>query len=477
MACLLKLVRLNDFAADIDELDLLSGGFGLAADGYMPVAAPYGAQYVDEPLTLKITGTSKDDLASKIHSLDEKIKQTQWWIENQAVERYQVWIRSQLDNESLPRQAMLTDIRPPDKVRVYNPVEINANYIGEYTLGITRTAYWEDPYPYPNTTAITALSSCGGMAQMSETINGDVPARIASLDPTPNGSAQFGEYWIGWKSDRFGNPANFQSTWSLRKSIYKDTDTTSTADATAVDGNRVTCTFSADATLIQRTITQVNDVVSDTSKHADQRGTYQVLLRAKMSDNSSTARVRMLYSFSNNASMYNPAYRSLQNITTPLAGLGSDYWKLYPMGIVSIPSLRITPNMSLQNAAISIQAQRTSGSGSLHMDCLVLIPVDDGAIHVASANSTNSSAGFVLKVCQAASGDIYSFGGSSLFVEYSTTVSPVNYTGLIANGSKPYIVVAGQKFVSTTAQNLFADKLDVAYTYIPRWRALRGNET
>lgn len=473
MACLLKLVRLNDFAADIDELDLLSGGFGLAADGYMPVAAPYGAQYVDEPLTLKITGTSKDDLASKIHSLDEKIKQVQWWMENQGVERYQVWIRSQLDNESLPRQAMLADIRPPDKVRIYNPVEINSNYIGEYTLGITRTAYWEDPYPYPTTTDVNGLNIIGGAATLSETINGDVPARLARLtvignnDPITGFAEVFTDFWAGWKTSRFGVVANFVPVWPLDKGAPVDTDTSEVADGTAYDGTKVTTSFATVSSLILRDKVILTNVVP--VNIADQRGTYMVLLRAKMSD-TSVARVQMAYGLSSNSGIQSPIVRSRQVIS-------GTAWSLYELGTAKIPPSRIPLSYSFQNFAFGIYAERISGSGSLDMDCLVLIPIDDSGIKMSSSGNVSSSGSQRSEVFTSANGDLYATAqynsGQVLYFVVPKPQGNVPWS-LPANSDAPRLVIAAN---DATAGSILTNTLNITYAYIPRWRVLRGNET
>lgn len=88
MACSIQLVRLNDFAADIDSIDLSANGYSLDRDGYFPVVAPIGAKSVHEVITLKLQGTSKDDLAAMTQEIDEKIKQVQWWIDDPGVERY-----------------------------------------------------------------------------------------------------------------------------------------------------------------------------------------------------------------------------------------------------------------------------------------------------------------------------------------------------------------------------------------------------
>lgn len=175
MAAMLKLVRLQDFAADIDTVDLLSGGFSLAADGYAPVVAPIGAKSVHESITLTLKGASTDDLALMVQDIDRKVKECQWWIDSPDLERYQVWIRVQMDGETYTRQAQILNIEPPNKVNEFTKQETGDYTIIEYTIGIERTPFWEQPYSYPTTTALNNMDILGGTATLSETINGDVP--------------------------------------------------------------------------------------------------------------------------------------------------------------------------------------------------------------------------------------------------------------------------------------------------------------
>jgi len=471
MALQISLVWINN-TTDLDEMSLVdfTDGFMPAQNGWVQQVATDEQRSVIEAMTLQIRAASDDDLAAKIQSLDLWKKRVAW--SRNTAEVRQVWLRAAIEDETEARQAQVLDLNYALVTSLLDQQVVQFSLLRSLTLALERTPYWEDVAPYPTTTAITSLGSCGGIKEMSETIYGDVPARLALLNSTPHSPAQMGEFWIGWKSDQLGDPANFQPVWSLDKSIFIGTgytvgaDTTVAADVTAVDGNKVVCTFATVPTLSQRTITQVNDVVSDSDEHTDQRGTYLVLLRAKMTD-TSIARVRMLYSFSNNLYMKSPVYNTRQIIS-------GTYWKLYPMGTAVIPSMRIIPGLLLSNAAISLQAERASGSGSLEMDCLVLIPMDDGAVHMASALTENLTNGFYLRVIQNADDSIYTISSSSTYIYYPSTVEPMLYKGLVANSSKPYIVTAGQRYVSTTSQNTFTDLIDVTYTYIPRWRTLRG---
>lgn len=396
MACSIKLVRLDDFIADVDSIDLAADGYALAEDGYFPTVAPIGAKSVLETITLKLQGTSKDDLAAMTQEINDKIRQVQWWIEDPGVERYQVWIRVQQENETYARQAMILNIVPPENVRLFTPEEINQNYIGEYQIGIERTPFWEDPYPYPTTTAKTGINIIGSSTALSETVNGDVPARLAFVSLAAGSSQNITDAWMGWKSNRFGTSANFVPVWSLKDSSNLYNATTTASDTAAYSGTKITCTFTP-ATLIIRAEIEINQVAP--SNPADQRGTYSVLLRAKMSD-TSIARARIGYSFSAGAGPLSPIYRSRQIIS------GTAY-KLYEMGKVSIPPFRIPNADTLTNFSIELDVERLSGSGAFDADCFILIPTDEGFVKLTSPVriTTNQR----IAVLQAADDSLFSY--------------------------------------------------------------------
>lgn len=474
MAAMLKLVRLNDFTADIDTVDLLSGGFSLAADGYAPVVAPIGAKSVHETITLTLKGTSTDDLAFMVQDIDRKIKECQWWIDDPGVEKYQVWLRVQMDGETYTRQAQILNIEPANKVNEFTKQETNDYTIVEYTIGIERTPFWEQPYSYPNTTSKTALNVLGDMVQLSETIQGDVPARLAKVSINQNDvQSQVNLYWAGWKTSRFGNPANFTPVWSLNLSSYLGTDTSASADTSAYNGNKVVCTFGTDATLISRAVISVGDVISDAAKYNDQRGTYLVLLRA-YTGTSTTVRARMAYSFGGGgvSAVLSPIYRARQVIS-------NTNWSFYEMGLVSFPAVRSPISYTLKNSAIEIDVERIAGSGSLTMDCLTLIPVNDGALKSISPSANLATTSVLLSTFQNADESLSAIVENNNFIVWPGYINPVNSWSLPANNEAPYLVIASQGLTGSPAAavNTKGWKIDFSYNYIPRWRTLRGTGT
>jgi hypothetical protein len=454
MGCSIKFVRLDDFIADIDELDLSANGYSLADNGYFPVVAPIGAKSVNESITLKLQGTSKDDLAEMVQLIDEKIKQVQWWIDDPGVERYQVWIRVQQEGETYARQAQILNIKPPDKVQLFTPMEINGNYIGNYQIGIERTPFWEDPYPYEfDWATISGLNSVGNKASLGIK-NGDVPARIPKLKISGGFSASFSTFWIGFKTNRLGIASNLQTAWCLDLSVYLSYDTTVTVDATAYDGNRLTCTFGT-PTLLNRVTAYLMDMVSNPDYYQDQRGTYLVLLRAKMST-TGTARVRMASGF--------PGYEKYSSRQV----ISGTSWQLYELGEIQIPSIKIPDNYySLRRYHISLEAELISGSPDLHLDCLILIPSFEGMIKV---SSTSVGASNSIVISQNADGSIVTYAATNTGEEIiALAVHSEKRWGLPTDDTDVIMVAAANSNVINTISS--------NYAYIPRWRTLRGDQT
>lgn len=319
-----------------------------------------------------------------------------------------------------------------------------------------------------STTEKTSINTIGGTSVLAETINGDVPARLASLKVSADAATgNYTDFWAGWKTSRFGTVANFVPVWPLYKGIPIDADTSEVADATAYDGTKVTTSFSADPTLIERDEVVLVNVVP--TNYNDQRGTYQILLRAKMSD-TSVARVKMAYGLRSGGVIQSPVFRSRQVIS-------GTAWSLYELGTAKMPPSRIPTGYDFRNLTFGLYAERISGAGSLDMDCLILIPIDDSGIKFTSSSSISGSSGQMGEVFTLASGELYATAHfSSGQTIYSVVPKPQGNVpwSLPANAEAPLLVIAAN---DATTGAIKGKTLDVTYTYIPRWRTLRGNST
>jgi len=379
----LALVRRDDFTADVEVLNLLAfaAGWDLLDDGWQQAIAAPDDPSVTEALSLAARGTSHDDLAANVQALDLKLKQMGWF--NNPIERYSVWLRAKLNSETNTRQALLLSGKrspaPLWKGALALAAADGKYYLQPYAVALERAPYWEA------TTAVSyapssSISTVGGTLDYTTyggspgAVAGDVPARLARVlfnGLSGGASSPLSKFWLGFRTDRFGSRANFTPCWSLYLgSGSYDADTSDTVDATAKAGHRVVTTFSAVKTLL----TRVKVTTTQASAHpSDQRGNYLVLLRAKLSA-SGQVNVRLRSGITSSA-----ALAALARV--PVA---STSWNLYELGTVGLPSPGRATNGAdpLALFCLGIDAEQVSGSPSLHMDSLILIPAGEGWLSV-----------------------------------------------------------------------------------------------
>ena len=465
MAFILALRKAEDFSpAAITYFDLSSytNGFDLAEGGWIPAIASNGDLEVEEVLTLMVKSTTVDGLATALQNLYDRVNEAKYY-EN-GIERYGIWLCAQLVGETNVRQALIKLIKPSTG-SPFATRQVEAKYfIKEFQLGLIRTPWWEGIVP--TLYQPTSLNLVGGTFNYTTyvgspgTVVGDVSARIALMKIMGHlGSGGIlDKLWFGFRTDRYGTLANFQSYWSLRKAAIFDADTTggvAHADATAKDGFKTITTFATVATLIPRAYIRVTDV---TANPADQRGSYTVLLRAKNSA-AGTTRVRLK----------DGMYYSLNYRTQARVAIASTSWLFYELGTVSIPSpgRLINGTSEVAQYAMVIDAERISGACSLEMDCLVLIPNNEGYIFTEDApvDFASSLEAWAMQ---------YIDGRSSVVARYSGVAAKLGT--IKASGGLPtgvgIVVAAGQRETVST----LADHVDLDIHALNRWAILRGAE-
>jgi len=457
VAAQLKLVRRDDFVSDVDSLSLLSytDGIELAQAGWAPVVATPKDLSVWEAITLRLRGSSHDNLAAKAQGIDQKLKEMGWY-KDQA-ERYGVWLRAQLANETGARQALLLDAKPELKSSLYTPGVLSKNQINEYILALERTPWWEDTSHV--TQNLSAINSVGGTAAYTN-VDGDVPARLAlvSFRGNSGGGGPLYKFWLGIRSTRFGTPANFVPHWSANLGNL-GTDSTTAADSSTVSGTRVQCSFATVATMATR-VNITCDQVS-VSNYNDQRGQFLVLLRAKLSAGSTVVRVRLADGFVSNSA---PRTQGRVVITDTA-------YLYYPLGTIQIPSpgRLFGGTNSMKDYTLTLQAERISGSASLYIDGLTLIPKNEGLVY-----AENGAVEYVggderpLQVFHRPDGGVDSvnyFGSSEL------NVGVPQVSGGLPPGTGIVVLAGQQQTVSFTNQTI-----NLTLQYYERWATLRGAE-
>lgn len=454
MAATLQLIRRHDGTGTISTFDLLDTATSgttytrLSYGGWTPtVAAGMSPAPLPESMTLRIRGTSWDNLATEIQSLDAKVKEASWYTQNQS-EMYGVWLRAQMTGETEARDAYVYELGGALGDSPYTRVAQDSIIFRNYHLSMLRAPWWEQS----STTNYTAANfSCGGGGYDYGTVTGDVPARVRQLTILGHSlTANLNELWLGFRTDRYGTRGNFQPVWDCAAS-GADMGTATSRDS----GSTYTITTFSDGdnTMDTRVTVEVADVTSD---YTDQRGRFAVLLVARTTG-SSTARVRLQDGYSGASS-----WRTQSRVK-----VDSSVWYVYAIGTVRIPPVRGQAGAGwFRRYALRIQAERTSGSGNLEMDQMYLVPLDEGAIHIDGADVDTTDLAHIQT-----SPDEKTEGWqlSSALMNDSLTVEPQNW-GMPVGAGRVILVAQG------SSRHYKIDTATVTFSVLPRWRTLRGSE-
>lgn len=458
MAMQVTLVEGGNLWTDATSLRLDSNSAGISILDWVPKVGNDGDAYVDEVLTLLIAGSSHDDLASKVQALDNMIRLAE--CARHHPHQKGIYLRCQLTNESGARQALVLAARRENGTALYGPPVSPGNIVEAYKLVVRRMPWWEHPTGAHQDSA--TISSCLGGTFAMTGVTGDVPARLLALQMSGHagGGGPLYEFWAGFRTSRYGTIANFVPVWELEAGT-NGTDASDAAEATASGGNHVVVSFATATMAVRSTITAVQAAGAN-NEH--QRGRFLVLLRAKVGA-STSARVRLSSGMSG-ASLWNTQKRVVVSSTD---------WLLYPMGEVVLPPSAFNDfegtTIAMDSAALRLEAERASGGNSLYLDCMILIPVDEGFAHFSGLDVQTdlSYGGFI---SQEADGRLLSYSLSNGAVNGIPDTSGTHPGSFYAPVGASSLIVAGQR----SASSVLADHCDLYVGYVPRWAMLRGAE-
>ena len=316
-----------------------------------------------------------------------------------------------------------------------------------------------------NQATTTTLTSVNGInptapTQLSETINGDVTARAAKFSFTVASYGLVSRAWFGFKTSRYGNPANFKPYWPLSSAydLASDTTVVSFHSDTVIQ-----CTFASGAAMAERALIGVADVAA--AHPADQRGTYTVLLRASI-DSGTQVRARIRHALGLGTVSYTPIYRNRVPLDTQTGEPGDV--DVYELGDVSIPPAGVAANDDLSAFYIALDLERVSGSGNFYGHGLYLVP-NEALLKVSFYDQMGSDP---LTVWHQADGTLIGYKDVAGVHSNTLQVEQTKW-GIPARGEKPYLVAVANN--TGNIENGYGAAFDVTYNYIPRWRTLRGS--
>jgi len=242
-----------------------------------------------------------------------------------------------------------------------------------YAITLTRSEIWELK---GSSTAVNLnnISTLGDKLTMSAITSGTDNPRIPSINFIYDTGATLRTFWFGMRPALKG-VTNFQPKWELEAtSIGLGFDSTKVADAQASGSgnNAIQCTFATHTEMATRVEIKASDVAA---MGDDLIGDYLVLARMKVTLFAACG-VRLI------SGNYDATLGSINKVYhRPVFGVqksGAYAW--YELGYISIPPVPARPvnvsGLDPGNFLLGIQATRTTGTGSdsLWMDCLALVP-------------------------------------------------------------------------------------------------------
>lgn len=472
MTQVLQLVKRDDFSADISALDLLGAGYILAEEGFSQAVANFRDADMLQALSLHVVGSDDDNLATRVQAIDAKILETLF--SGDQVERYLVWLRAKQSAETQARQTLVLEAKRPDRVATSNIFAWTESTLPEYTLGLRCVPWWEAT-AHVGYTATVGMTG-GKAAVAGGPITGDLPARIARTTMAGNTmvGGQLGEVWMGFRGSRFGTPADFVPVWETEAMFDFAADTSVINDAGASGGQFVRISFATQPGMALRRVGTIELATGGASSlYESQRGEFMVLARLRVNASTTKVGVRIGNGFS-------PAGPYAKRDRILISGMTD--WGLFPLGRVRLPpAWRTTESAGMmRSSAVSIEAERISAAGTLDIDCLILIPLLEGFMHVGSAFI--STFGFSSYLRCKADGQLYGTSVDPNAANQATRNMDTSGVSLqtyhLPIGS-PYVVAAAQyhdpMFGSGQPVHSLGCILDVTFDSYRRYAVLRGN--
>jgi hypothetical protein len=427
---------------------------------------------VTETLRFRVNGASQDAVATTLQSLHAMQEYALWWRSN-APASEPVWLWVQLEGETNQRRAFVYRIEMQFDVSWWDAMALQ--WMTEVVVSIER-GVWEATANSGEATG-NSLNSLGGVfdytASPSADVPGDLPARLAQLKIY---NSVFGTFWAGFRSaNRHGTLANFVNRWECEAASALQTDAALAVNANASPGtgnSQVTVSFATSTSLVSRLYWLLSAI---STNYNDMVGRYLVLLRCQNSDAATVNRVQLVTTTLTGREVYGPKRSVIEG------GTGST-WQLVNLGILNIPlhDRRLTSFLAadaIRNQSINLYAQRVSGSGSLYLDCMMLVPIDEYFIYGSPNGTTNY---FVV----GPDGRAQCLGTSTVGTAYVRQAAALEQQSAIELGvplgdGRLYIVAGDYDYTTRRHTHIPGSipdtSLSAALQYVARWHSLRGS--
>lgn len=352
-------------ATGLTTFDFL-GGYVLIKDGWT----------IGESLTESwefVGRGSAGSLRTELATLNALLQNAREWRDD-PLRANPTWLEFQSDGEGEVRRRLILDGGREFLNRTgIDPLATNQL--------IALTVDLEFAYPWweeqTETTVFNEAVSCNG-GTLTIPGGGDMDGRISRLILSDLVAAStLTQFWIGTRQAYDGS-SDLVATWFASLGLG-GIDATTTADADCVSGTRVTISFGTTTALdLRRRIVYGDIVGAGSTTHL--RGRYLVLLRYKLPTSASAVALELRYGYD----IDTLAIQDAVIITTSGSGM-SNY------GVIELGMVQFPPNIprgtitDLQKCVIDLYAERITGSTSLYLAELILIPADH-LIRITGAN-------------------------------------------------------------------------------------------
>jgi hypothetical protein len=449
-----------------------------ASDPYLqtlPIPTGDGSipAYTIEVIPCYINITSDNNLAATLqdfHAL--QLVAAEYW--QDPDQNTPVWFTRQLTAESSATRTLVRSLAfEPSNDPVGSWVEVAPAISGGRfgTLTVEHHPYNEASSA---TTAAGATIDYLGGTKTINSVPGDVLARISLLSFTGTQGMRWDNgVYIGIRSNGKNGVtiANLNTLWEAEDALNGGNTSDTAGGASDSGGNYVTMTTGGAAW------TECSTFILDTfdgGNPTDHYGTFLIIVRAKLASNATSVSLRAnLRSGGVIGGGGAIAAGFMSHTNEPVEVTGTD-WESFNMGAVTFPMAGLkytTPSYSALQERIVLEAYWNTGTASLLVDCLAIIPIDEAWLTLPKEASGYTTL---------AATDDYEFG-------VLPTDDHTPFAQLSSAGVSLYLPVPARSpsFGLRPGNNLLVYYTDVdpsvgdvtlAVDYVPRWASLRGAE-
>lgn len=393
------------------------------------------------------------------------------------LETISAWFRWQTEGEPVKRSLIYSYRLEPLDDPVYD-IHLES-HAARWLLTFTRDYAYEE-FEFQTASQNNVSTIGGGWDLTSTIVGGDEPGRIGALTVRPrNTGINLRKMWVGFRPYRGGVSAaegfspviDFAASHIVGTTVGSTTRSgvsNSTSEASnTINGQHISDSFGGGTDLDFKLSHEFG------SSFNAYVGRYLVLMRCKITAGSGVCMARVSTALSwperkNPIGIGNTQY--IENTA----------WRFVEMGEIELPGTRYVPT-SFRSLRINIETGVASGTPTLGIDCLVLIPTDHYATWdkadfglggrawiktepegLVNGYSLSAPSGFLISEPVAAKAEI---GGRDWGYPSTKSYLAVN----IVNETGGYLVVAAER---ETVSNI-ADSVDLVIQVYRRWKSFR----